>query len=90
MKPKTVNLVLTKGVKVRTPFELAKSFRSMPKEIFKKHVSTTKNRFASWLKAIGDNDLAKVVSKYKSKDPMEKAILKELIARMKRGAYHVR
>ena len=85
---KRQSLKVDKGVSVRNSHELALSLRHMPKEVFKKHVTSTKNAFSSWLKKIGEPELAKKISKYKTKDSMEKALLRELIEKMKRGEHN--
>lgn len=83
-------LKMDKKISVSNPYDLALSLRHMPLDIFKKHVTPTKNTFSSWLKKIGERELAEKISKYKTKDSLEKALLRELIEKIKSGEHHAR
>ena len=79
-------LKIDKNISVRSPYDLALSLRHMPTEVFKKHITSSKNSFSSWLRKIGEQELAQNISKYRTKDSLEKALLRKLIEKMKNGA----
>ena len=69
--------ILSNGMKIKNPIELAESLRTMSNKVFEHHVNFHKNDFSNWIKhAIKDNELADNISKARSKNEMIKLIKK--------------
>ena len=67
--------ILSNGMKIKNPIELADSLRTMPNKVFEYHVNPHKNDFSNWIKdIIKDNKLADEIYKAESKNEMIKLI----------------
>lgn len=85
--PQEYQFYLKDGRRLKNVFELVDALEDMSEEMFKEHVTQTKNDFSNWIKDVfEEHGVAKEIEKVRSRIDTQKALLRRLIEAAKKEA----
>jgi hypothetical protein len=85
--PKEYGFYLSDGRRLKSVFELVDALESMGEDMFKQHVTETKNDFSNWIRDVfKEPNIAREIEKIRSRIETQKALMKKLIEAAKEAS----